>query len=436
MERFAYNLIKNWFKDNLRKPLLLKGARQVGKTWLVDEVGKKMFNNNYIKIDFMKNKDIHSFFSNVIEPDIIIHKLSLYFNKNINKDTLIFFDEIQECNDALNSLKYFNTNRNKYYIIAAGSLLGLHLNGFPVGQTNEINITPLSFDEFIYNSDEKLFDYFKGITLDKKIELPFHNKLLEYYKDYLIIGGMPEPLNEWIVNKNYEKVIKIQKEIISGYEHDFGKYNKKIDAGKILAIFRSLPSQLAKENAKFKYSIIKKGGRANDYESAMNWMVSTNIIDLTNNVSEPLAPLKASVIQNHFKAFFLDVGLIKTMAEISNEQILLNKDFRFKGALTESFVKQQLTACMNNTTFYYSIPNKIEIDFLVDIKGDIYPIEVKGGINTRSASLNKYIDTYKPRKYIRLSQNNIAINHNTIDLPLYLVSRIPYILQQETLFDD
>ncbi|GHU49964.1 hypothetical protein FACS189459_2960 [Bacilli bacterium] len=196
MVRNASEDIEQWKKDKNRKPLLLKGARQVGKTWLVDNAGKMLFNNNYIKFDFLKDKDIHEFFKKSINPNEIIKSLSLYANKKIDSETLIFFDEIQECNDALNSLKYFNEGDKKYYIIAAGSLLGLHLGGFPVGQTNEICIHPLSFDEYLMNYDKSIYEYFLNIKIDTIIEIPFHNKLLNFYNEYLIIGGMPEALNE------------------------------------------------------------------------------------------------------------------------------------------------------------------------------------------------------------------------------------------------
>ncbi|MCF0237506.1 MAG: ATP-binding protein [Sphaerochaetaceae bacterium] len=424
MERKVINTLYQWKNSEDRKPMILKGARQVGKTWLMKEFGKKYY-SNVVYCNFDEDNDIKSIFNSNKNPYRIINLLSMVYNKKIVPgQTLIILDEIQECSEALNCLKYFNEQANEYHVIAAGSLLGSLLaqpKSYPVGKVNTLSIEPLTFEEFLKASDEGLYSYYSSIQKGQTIEAIFHNNLLELYHYYLIVGGMPECVYYWINNKNPQKVLKIQKELIELYENDFSKHSGKINSGRLLMVFRSIVAQLAKENGKFMYGAVKEGGRAREFEEAIEWLVSAGLLNRVYNVSKIEHPLPAFDKLDFFKLYLFDTGLLKAMAGIDNSAILLKSDYQFKGALTENYVLQQLKSQCFVEPRYYS--NRGEIDFLVQKGQEIIPVEVKGGTEKKAPSFKKYVNENNPNTAIRFSEMGYLKNGLITNIPLYLTNK-------------
>ena len=426
MKRNAWDAMKEWQSSELRKPLVLKGARQVGKTWLMKEFSKECYEDTFY-FNFDEEDGLKSIFETNKDPHRIIELLGMIKGKKILPEKhLIIFDEVQECSEALNSLKYFCENANEYHIISAGSLLGTLLakpKSCPVGKVNLLNISPMKFDEFLCASDEGLYSYYKNIAKGQSIETIFHNKLLEAYNCYLIIGGMPECVLTWIKTRDAARVSTVQQELTELYENDFSKYNGSVNSGRILMVFRSIVTQLAKDNEKFIYGCVRPGARAREFEGAIEWLVSTGMVLRIYNVSKPEHPLAAFEQLNHFKLFMFDIGLLKHMAGISNEAILLKSDYQFKGALTENYILQQLKDIYDTLPKYFAPTSANEIDFIVQDGIDIIPIEVKAGENTTSASFREYIKKYAPQKAIRFSKLGYDVNDSFINLPLYLADK-------------
>lgn len=426
MYREALDSLKKWKESEYRKPLILKGARQVGKTWLMKEFGDS-YENGYVYFNFDEEDELKSIFEVNKNPNRIIELLSLIAEKKIEpENTLIIFDEIQECSSALNSLKYFNEKCNEYHIIAAGSLLGTLLaqpKSYPVGKVNILNIYPLNFEEYLEATDSALFTYYKEIKKDQVIEEIFHNKLLDAYNNYLIIGGMPECVSSWIKDKDPEKIKRIQNELIQIYENDFSKHNGKVNSGRLLMVFRSIVTQLSKANEKYIYGAVCEGGRARDFEEAIEWLVSAGMLNRIYNVSKIEHPLPAFDKLNHFKLFLFDTGLLKQMAGIDNSAILLKMNYQFKGPLTENYVLQQLKGKFDVEPRYYSDKNS-ELDFLIQYGTDIIPIEVKAGNDKIAPSFTKYIAENHPKYAIRLSKMGYRKDGEVINIPLYLVGKI------------
>lgn len=431
MKRKAIENLLAWKNSEDRKPLILKGARQVGKTWLMKEFGE-LYYEDYFYFNFDEEDELKSLFETNKDAHRLIELLSFIKNKKILPGKhLIIFDEVQECSAALNSLKYFCENANEYHIISAGSLLGTLLaqpKSYPVGKVDIINIAPMSFDEFLNATDEGLYNYYCSIQKDQKIETIFHNKLLDAYNRYLIIGGMPECVLSWLKHKDPEKINNIQQTLIELYENDFSKHNGKVNSGRILLVFRSIVTQLAKDNEKFIYGCVKEGGRAREFEEAIEWLVSAGMVLRIYNVSKPEHPLKAFEQLNHFKLFMFDVGLLKHMAEIENEAILLKSDYQFKGALTENYVLQQLKSCYDKNPRYFAPTATSEIDFIIQDGMDIVPIEVKAGESVSSNSFKNYIKEYRPEKAVRFSKLGYEVTDNFINLPLYLAEKMDVLL--------
>ena len=425
MKRNILNKLIAWKDDIDRKPLIIKGARQVGKTWIMKEFGST-FKDGYVYFNFDEEPLLASIFKDTKNPAIIIDKLSLLKNKKISPDnTLIIFDEIQECPDALNSLKYFNENAKEYHIVAAGSLLGTLLakpKSYPVGQVNTLNLDPLTFDEFLCAVDESLYSYYLSIKKDQLIDDIFHNRLLEVFSTYLIVGGMPECVSSWITYKDPAKIRRIQKEIIELYENDFSKHNGNVNAGRILLVFRSIVSQLAKENKKFVYGAVRSGARAREFEGAIEWLVSAGMINRVVNISKIEYPLNAFDILDQFKLYFFDTGLLKNMAGLDNGEILLDTAYQFKGPLIENYVLQQIKNEFTVPPHYYSNKNE-ELDFLIQDKTNIIPIEVKAGNNKKATSFKKYIKEKNPTVAIRYSTMGYRKDGEITNIPLYLVSK-------------
>ena len=426
MYREALDSLKKWKESEYRKPLILKGARQVGKTWLMKEFGDS-YENGYVYFNFDEEDELKSIFEVNKNPNRIIELLSLIAEKKIEPgNTLIIFDEIQECSSALNSLKYFNEKCNEYHIIAAGSLLGTLLaqpKSYPVGKVNILNIYPLNFEEYLEATDSALFSYYKEIKKDQVIEEIFHNKLLDAYNNYLIIGGMPECVSSWIKDKDPEKIKRIQNELIQIYENDFSKHNGKVNSGRLLMVFRSIVTQLSKTNEKYIYGAVREGGRARDFEEAIEWLVSAGMLNRIYNVSKIEHPLPAFDKLNHFKLFLFDTGLLKQMAGIDNSAILLKMNYQFKGPLTENYVLQQLKGKFDVEPRYYSDKNS-ELDFLIQYGTDIIPIEVKAANDKIAPSFKKYIAENHPKYAIRLSKMGYRKDGEVINIPLYLVGKI------------
>ena len=426
MYRTALDSLKKWKESEDRKPLILKGARQVGKTWLMKEFGNA-YENGYVYFNFDEENELKSIFEVNKNPERIIELLSLIAEKKIEPEkTLIIFDEIQECSSALNSLKYFNEKCNAYHIIAAGSLLGTLLTqpkSYPVGKVNILNIYPLNFEEYLEATDLALFSYYKEIKKDQVIEEIFHNKLLDAYNNYLIIGGMPECVSSWIKDKDPEKIKKIQNELIQIYENDFSKHNGKVNSGRLLMVFRSIATQLSKANEKYIYGSVREGGRARDFEEAIEWLVSAGMLNRIYNVSKIEHPLPAFDKLDHFKLFLFDTGLLKQMAGIDNSAILLKMNYQFKGPLTENYVLQQLKGKFDVEPRYYSDKNS-ELDFLIQYGTDIIPIEVKAGNDKIAPSFKRYIAENHPKYAIRLSKMGYRKDGEVMNIPLYLVGKI------------
>lgn len=425
MKRYVMTRLQKWKDSPDRKPLVIRGARQVGKTWIMKEFGKSFY-DNFVYCNFDEDNELKSIFTNNKNPHRIIEILSLLNNiKIIPGSTLIIFDEIQECPEALNTLKYFYEKANEYHIIAAGSLLGTLLakpKSYPVGMVNLLEIYPLNFCEFLMATNEPLYNYYESITNNQAIDEIFHNRLLEAYNNYLIIGGMPECVSSWITYKDPQKIIQIQKELISLYENDFSKHNGKINSGRILMVFRSITTQLAKENEKFIYNSIREGARARDYEEAIEWLVSAGMLNRVYNLSKIDYPLSVYAKLDSFKLFVFDTGLLKCMANIDNSSILLKSDYQFKGPLTENYVLQQLKSTYGSDLYYFSNKNS-ELDFIMQNKTSINIIEVKAGEDKSSPSFKKCINENNELQGIRYSRRNYVKNGKIINIPLYLVNK-------------
>ena len=393
----------------------------------MEEFGRLYYDDTFY-FNFDEEDELQSVFKTNKNPHRIIELLGMIKGKKILPEKhLIVFDEVQECSEALNSLKYFCEKANEYHIISAGSLLGTLLakpKSYPVGKVNLLNISPMTFDEFLAASDEGLYSYYTAIQKGQQIEEIFHHRLLDAYNYYLIIGGMPECVQSWITHKDPAEISRIQQELIELYENDFSMHNGKVNSGRILMVFRSLVTQLSKDNEKFIFGCVREGARAREFEEAIEWLVSAGMVMRIYNVSKPEHPLKAYEQLNHFKLFMFDVGLMKQMAAISNEAILLKSDYQFKGALTENYVLQQIKAIYDTEPKYYAPTSTNEIDFVVQDGMNIIPIEVKAGESVTSASFKNYIKEYKPEKAVRLSKLGYEINDSFVNLPLYLANKM------------
>lgn len=430
MKRNAMRDLVQWKESEDRKPMVLKGARQVGKTWLMKEFGRNYY-QNYVYFNFDEEDELKSIFEKNKNPQRIIELLSMIADEKILPgDTLIIFDEVQECPEALNTLKYFKEKANEYHVIAAGSLLGTLLaqpKSYPVGMVNLLNIHPLTFDEFLEATDESLFKYYCSIQKDQTIEEIFHNRLMEAYNLYLIIGGMPECVTSWVSHKDPAKISQIQRELIEVYENDFSKHNGKVNSGRILMVFRSIVAQLAKPNEKFMYGAVREGGRARDFEEAIEWLVSAGMLNRVYNVSKMEHPLAAFDKLDSFKLFVFDTGLLKHMAGVDNSAILLQSNYQFKGPLTENYVLQQFCGQFEIEPRYFSHRSG-EIDFVLQYGTEIIPVEVKGGEDKSAPTFKRYTNEKHPAHAIRLSKRPYLKNGLITNMPLYLARKAKYLL--------
>mgnify|MGYP000307461370 FL=1 len=430
MRRTAMEKLVAWKSSDERKPMVLKGARQVGKTWLMKEFGKNYY-KSFVYFNFDEEDELKSIFETNKNPQRIIELLSMIAGEKIHPlDTLVIFDEVQECPEALNALKYFKEKANEYHVIAAGSLLGTLLakpKSYPVGMVNLLDIFPLTFEEFLGVTDAPLFTYYEGIHKEQQIEEIFHNRLLEAYNNYLIIGGMPECVSSWLKHKDPAKIAQIQRELIEVYENDFSKHNGKVNSGRILMVFRSIVTQLAKSNEKFMYGAVREGARARDFEEAIEWLVSAGMLNRIYNVSKLEHPLSAFDKLDQFKLFLFDTGLLKQMAGIDNSAILLKSTYQFKGPLTENYVLQQLRGQFDVMPRYFSSRNG-EIDFVLQCGMDIIPVETKGGEDKSALTFKKYVADNHPQYAVRFSKMGYRKDGNITNIPLYLVGKTKELL--------
>ena len=425
MERQIMNKLIEWKKSKYRKPLILKGARQVGKTYILKEFGRKNY-EGVAYFNFDHDEDLFNLFKNTKDPKRIMEQLAFIYGKAIMPEkTLIIFDEIQECPNALNSLKYFQEEANEYHIACAGSLLGIRLShtSFPVGKVDFLNMYPMSFTEFLKADNVgNLVEYMESLNKVQNIPDIFKNQLEEKLKAYFIIGGMPEAIYSWVNEKDMEQVNRIQDNILKAYESDFSKHTQNSEANKISLIWNSIPSQLAKKNKKFLYQVIKNGARAREYEDALNWLNDANLIYKIYNVKKADFPLKAYNDLSCFKIYMNDVGLLRKMTNLDSRIVIEgNKLFEeFKGALTENYVLNMLNIVYDNVPNYFNF-DRNEIDFMIQNKNKIIPIEVKSGKSVNNTSLTKYNEKFANEKSIRFSLNNLKFDGKILNIPLYFI---------------
>lgn len=427
MKRSVYDKLISWKNDNKRKPLLLQGARQVGKTYLINEFGHKEY-TNFIYLNFEQNPELSSLFQNELKPEKIINNISLYLGQKITSDnTLIFFDEIQAAPKALTALKYFCEETPEYHIISAGSLLGVSVgkeSSFPVGKVNFMKLYPMSFFEYLYAFGENLLadDLLSKTQLEPLTEL-IHEKLLSHLKLYLFLGGMPEVLQDYSDNKDINSVRKIQNEILEAYKRDFSKYTEKSQAIKTSELWNSIPYQLAKENKKFKFSDVRKKARAATFEQTIEWLNKAGLINVVHNISTPKLPLSGYTDNSKFKIYLLDSGLLAAMLNLSSDIIIKPTEIfsEYNGAFIENFVASELISSGFKDLFYWTSKSDAEVDFIFQDGNIIFPLEVKSGLNRNIKSLRSYENKYKPKLLFRCSPRNFSQHDNFINIPLYAV---------------
>ncbi len=422
--RTLLNNLINWKSSSNRKPIVLRGARQVGKTWLLKEFAEKEF-ESFAYFNFEENPEIRQFFSTTKDVNRIIQNLSLIIGSPITPKTLLILDEIQECNEALNSLKYFNENAPEFPVACAGSLLGITLSrglSFPVGKVDFFDLYPLSFAEFLSAADPALFSYLNGINSIEPLPDLFFNQLKDKLKMYLISGGMPEPATTIIETLNVILVQQLLKNTLDAYVLDFSKHAENKDIPKISLIWESIPSQLAKENKKFLYQAVRKGARAREYEDALQWLVQAGLVYKVFLNNKPAIPLAAYDDISAFKLYMLDVGLLRRMSLLDPVAIKEgNRLFtEFKGALTENYIVQSLIQQFEATPRYWTSDGKAELDFLIQYENEVIPVEVKSDENVRGKSLAFYHNKYQPPVRLRYSLKNLKFDDGLINIPLFL----------------
>ena len=437
MYRIAIGELKKWKEKKNKKPMIIRGARQVGKTWLMKEFGKTAY-KNCIYISFDNNQRMQELFSHDLDIERIITGIELYAGQKIDpKNTLLVFDEIQEVPMALTSLKYFNENAPQYQIVAAGSLLGVALHpgtSFPVGKVEFMDLYPLNFKEFMMAmGKEKYVEQMEQGKFD--MVTTFKQTYIDMLKYYYFVGGMPEVVLNFAENTDFNESREIQERILASYEQDFSKHAPNEVVPRIRMIWNSIPAQLTKENKKFIYGLIKEGARAKEYELAMLWLTDCGLVHMVHRVITPNIPLKAYEDLKAFKLFLLDVGLLSCMVRIRQDTLLDgNMLFKeFKGALTEQYVLQQLKTIKGLQDYYWSNDRgNAEIDFVVDTGNDVVPIEVKAEVNLQAKSLKAYKDKFNPKISIRTSMSDYKKEDWLLNLPLYAINEVVEQIQKES----
>lgn len=428
MRRYILEELRAWKESKRRKPLIVRGARQVGKTWALEEFGKE-FKDGFLRINFDKQPEYNQFFETTKDVKRIIRNLAMASGQKITTNTLLIFDEIQACPNALNALKYFCEDAPEYYIACAGSLLGLTLTeGFPVGKVNFLDMGPMTFKEFLLAmGDDNYVEYLESLDEIETIPEAFSQPLTEKLKMYFVVGGMPEAVKVWAEDGDIKGVDEVQLGILDSYESDFGKHAPEMDVPKIRLIWKSLPSQLAKENKKFLYSAVKEGARAREYENALNWLKNADLIKKTSKITKPGLPISAYEDLTCFKIYLGDVGLLRRHSHLASSAFgEENRLFtEFKGALTENFVLQSLLRKFEVSPYYWAeAPH--EVDFVIQKDNDIYPVEVKAGVNVAAASIKQYLKEYdaETKFAVRFSLRNLSFDGKILNVPLYLIDEL------------
>ncbi len=423
MERLLIEELRKWRDKTDRLPLILQGARQVGKTWILKEFGRQCF-ADVCYVNFESATPLKSIFDADISVERIVDSLSIYNKRKVLPGkTLIIFDEVQEVPRALTSLKYFAEEAPEYVICCAGSLLGVALHqgtSFPVGKVDFLMLAPLSFQEFLLANGESLLVE----SMQKSLggQEAFADKLTEYLKSYFCVGGMPAAVQKWIDTHDYYAVEKIQRQLLISYEDDFSKHAPRNLIAKIRYVWQSIPAQLAKENKKFIYGLVREGARAREYEDAIMWLNDTGLIRRVYRVTKPALPLNAYTDLQAFKVYLLDIGLLRAMSGLSVQVIIEgNRLFEeFKGSLTEQYALQEMSLFSRITPLcYWTSSSKAEVDFVFSDGINVYPLEVKAGINVQAKSLKIYVENYSPKQIYRASLLPYTENGNIINLPLY-----------------
>lgn len=430
------NLLK-WKESSRRKPLLVRGIRQVGKTWLLMEFGRSAY-ENVAYFNFENNKTLSESFQKNLDPQRLIRELGVINGKVILPGkTLIFFDEIQFCSDAISALKYFYESAPQYHVVCAGSLLGIALarpTSYPVGKVDIMTLRPMSFYEFLMASgEEMLLDYFYNelVKLEPIAEM-FTAKLENYLKTYYITGGMPEAVSVWLQTNDVSELETVQQNILNLYELDFAKHAPTPDIPKLSMIWNSIPNQLAKENGKFVYGLLRAGSGARAFENAMTWLQNTGMIYKVHKIEKPSIPLKAYVNNAYFKLYLPDVGLLRKMAGLSAKSVVEENSLyqEFKGVMAENYCLQELVALLEDVPFYWASGNLAEIDFVAQFTDKIVPIEVKASTNTKSKSLSIYRNKYKPPVSVKTSLLNLNYKDGLLNCPLYLLWRLKVFVEK------
>lgn len=435
MYREKIEELKKWKESSNRKPLIIRGARQVGKTWLMKEFGEQYY-EKYAYINFDDNTRMNKLFEEDFDIERIIQGLKIESGVNIEpENTLIILDEIQETPKALKALKYFCENAREYHIISAGSLLGVAIHegtSFPVGKVDFLDLAPLSFFEFLRAlGEDELLKLLNNNDFDM-INV-FNNKLKDYLKLYYYVGGMPEAVSSYAEEKDLTQVREIQKKLLQAYEQDFSKHAPNNIVPRIRQLWNNIPSQLAKENKKFIYGLVRTGARAREYEIALSWLIDCGLVYQVNRVNNCKVPLSAYQDFNTFKLYLLDVGLLSAMAGVDSKTILEGNEIfeEFKGSLTEQYVLCQLKQCTELTIFYWSSDKGIaEIDFITQIGKNNVPIEVKASENLQAKSLKFFIQKYNTNINVRTSMSNYRKEQMLINIPLYCIANIEKIVEK------
>ena len=429
MKRFALERLKEWKEKPNRKPLIIRGARQVGKTWLMKEFGKTFF-EKVAYVNFDSNTRMQQVFDGEINIERIVLAISAETGISVNpENTLLIFDEVQEVPKALSSLKYFCENAPEYAVVAAGSLLGVALykgTSFPVGKVDFMDLYPLTFQEFLCAlGEERFVEILRGKDTD--MVTMFKSKYIDRLREYYFVGGMPEVVQTYVDTKDFNQVREIQKNLLNYYQQDFSKHAEISLVPRLNLVWNSIPMQLAKENKKYIYGQVRKGARAKDFELAIQWLLDCGLIHKVHRIEKPALPLKAYMNLDIFKIYLLDVGLLMAMTGL-NAQVIIdgNRIFtEFKGALTEQYILQQLVAGENVEPYYYSAENsKGEIDFILQGNTSVIPLEVKAEENLRAKSLKAFCEKYKPKYAVRTSMSDYREQEWMTNIPLYNIDRI------------
>lgn len=437
IKREIIDKLKAWKDNPRRKPLVLQGARQVGKSWVLKKFGQECY-EDVVYINFDTMPGVKDDFKRTKEPHKLLKVMEMMAGRAISPSTtLIIFDEIQECNEALNSLKYFCEDAPEYSIVCAGSLLGVALNragaSFPVGKVDFMNLYPVSFAEYLRAADAPLYHSYEMIDEVMAVPEIIHQQLIDAYKVYLVLGGMPEAVSAYIDTRSWDEVKTVQDAILQSYSLDFAKHINNKDIPRVFQVWGNLQDQLAREDKKFRYADIQKGARAREYEGAIEWLCLAGLVHRVSAIETPRLPLSAYKKSNAFKLYLNDVGLLGRKFDLDYKTVLMGDNLftEFKGVMAENSVLQSLVRQLGNQHYYWTSGNKAEVEFVLQFEGKIVPIEVKADKNVTAKSLAYYRKSYQPQLSIRLSTLNMRKDDDLLNLPLYLVDKLRTFMEND-----